>query len=80
MVKIVGQIVQLDPEKKYIMLIDKNVLSADDMQLLSLHLQKQEGSFLSITLPNFDAIRFVENSDRIVDVQLKEENKEEQKP
>ena len=67
--KMVGQIVELDPNKKYVMLIQRNVLSEDDMRVLALHLQKQEGALLSITLPNFDAIQFVENSDRIVDIQ-----------
>lgn len=81
--KVVGQIVELDPEKKYVMLIDRNVLSPEDMQMLSLHMQKQEGSFMSITLPTFECIRFIENSDRIVEVQevdiKKEEKKEEPK-
>ena len=67
--KMVGQIVELDPNKKYVMLIQRNVLTPEDMQLLALHLQKQEGSMLAITLPNFDAIQFVENSDRVVDIQ-----------
>jgi hypothetical protein len=67
--KVVGQLVELDPNKKYVMLIERNILTPDDMQLLALHMQKQEGSLLSITLPHFDCIRFVENSDRIVDVQ-----------
>ena len=74
--KVVGQIVELDPNKKYVMLIQRDVLSPEDMQLLALHMQKQEGSLLSITLPNFDAIKFVENSDRVVDVL---EDKEEKK-
>ena len=43
--------------------------SGAPMRVLALHLQKQEGALLSITLPNFDAIQFVENSDRIVDIQ-----------
>ncbi len=67
--KIIGQIVELDPDKKYVMLVERNVLSQEDMQMLALHMQKQEGSFMTITLPHFDAIRFVENSDRVVDVQ-----------
>lgn len=66
--KIVGQIVELDPNKKYVMLVDRDVLSGEDMQVLALHMQKQEGSFMTITLPSFDAVTFVENSDRIVDV------------
>ena len=74
--KVVGQIVELDPNKKYVMLIQRDVLSPEDMQLLALHMQKQEGSLLSITLPNFDSIKFVENSDRVVDVL---EDKEEKK-
>ena len=74
--KMVGQIVELDPNKKYVMLIQRNVLTPEDMQLLALHMQKQEGSLMAITLPNFDAIRFVENSDRVVDVL---EDKEEKK-
>lgn len=72
--KVVGQIVELDPNKKYVMLIERDILSAEDIQLLALHMQKQEGSLMSITLPNFDCIKFVENSDRVVDVL---ENKEE---
>lgn len=67
--KVVGQIVELDPNKKYVMLIERNVLTAEDMQLLALHMQKQEGSLLTITLPSFDKIKFVENSDRVVEVQ-----------
>lgn len=67
--KVVGQIVELDPNKKYVMLVERNILTPEDMQLLALHMQKQEGSLMTITLPHFDAIRFVENSDRIVDVQ-----------
>lgn len=67
--KMVGQIVELDPNKKYVMLIKRNVLTPEDMQLLALHMQKQEGSMLAITLPDFEAIQFVENSDRIVDIQ-----------
>ena len=39
--KVVGQIVELDPNKKYMMLIERNVLSEEDMQLLALTLQKQ---------------------------------------
>ena len=66
--KVVGQIVELDPNKKYMMLIERNVLSEEDMQLLALTLQKQEGTLMAITLPKFDCIRFVENSDRIVEV------------
>lgn len=76
--KVVGQIVELDPNKKYIMLIKRDVLSAEDMQLLALNMQKQEGSFMTITLPEFDAVQFVENSDRIVDVAEKKEEKEPQ--
>ena len=67
--KVVGQIVELDPNKKYVMLIERDILSAEDMQVLALHMQKQEGSMMTITLPNFDCIKFVENGDRIVDVQ-----------
>lgn len=70
----VGQVIELDPEKKYVMLIEKNILTDEDMKVLALHMQKQEGSLLAITLPHFDAIKFVENSDRVVDVL---ENKEE---
>lgn len=66
--RVVGQIVELDPNKKYVMLVERNVLTPEDMQLLALHMQKQEGSLLAITLPNFDAIKFVENSDRVVEV------------
>lgn len=66
--KVVGQIVELDPNKKYVMLIERNVLTPEDMQLLALHMQKQEGSLLAITLPHFDAIKFVENSDKVVEV------------
>lgn len=66
--KVVGQIVELDPNKKYVMLIERNVLTDEDMQLLALTMQKQEGSLLTITLPHFDCIKFVENSERIVDV------------
>lgn len=73
--KVVGQIVELDPDKKYVMLIERNVLTPEDMQLLALHMQKQEGSLMAITLPHFDAVRFVENSDRVVDVQLAEPEK-----
>lgn len=75
--KVVGQIVELDPNKKYVMLIERNILTPEDMQVLALHMQKQEGSLLTITLPHFDAIKFVENSDRVVDVL---EAKEETKP
>lgn len=67
--KVVGQIVELDPNKKYVMLVERNVLTPEDMQLLALHMQKQEGSLIAITLPNFDSIKFVENTDRVVDVQ-----------
>lgn len=74
--KVVGQLVELDPTKKYIMLVERNVLTPEDMQLLALTLQKQEGTLMAITLPHFDAIKFVENSDRVVDVL---ENKEETK-
>jgi hypothetical protein len=75
--KVVGQIVELDPNKKYVMLIERNVLTPEDMQLLALHMQKQEGSLLAITLPSFDKIKFVENSDRVVEVQ--EANPEDKK-
>ncbi len=77
MMKKVGQLIELDPEKKYVMLIEKNILTEEDMQLLGLHLQKQEGSLLTITLPNFDCIQFVENSDKIVDIQLAPKEGEE---
>ncbi len=73
----VGQVIELDPEKKYVMLIEKNILTDEDMKVLALHMQKQEGSLLAITLPHFDAIKFVENSDRVIDVI---ENKEETPP
>ena len=66
--KVVGQIVELDPMKKYVMLIERDVLTPEDMQLLALHMQKQEGGLMTITLPTFDCIKFVENSDRIVEV------------
>lgn len=69
--KVVGQIVELDPNKKYVMLIERNILSAEDMQVLALHMQKQEGSLMTITLPHFDCIEFVENSDRVVEVREK---------
>lgn len=72
--KVVGQIIELDPNKKYVMLVERNILTEEDMRVLALHMQKQEGSLLSITLPNFECIKFVENSDRIIDVL---ENKEE---
>lgn len=65
---------ELDPNKKYVMLIEKDILTPEDMQLLALHMQKQEGSLMAITLPNFDAIKFVENSDRIVEVLENKEN------
>jgi len=67
--KVVGQIVELDPNKKYVMLIERNILSAEDMQVLALHMQKQEGSLMTIVLPHFDCIKFVENSDRVIEVQ-----------
>lgn len=69
MIKKVGQLIELDPDKKYIMLIERDILTAEDMQVLALHMQKQEGSLMAITLPNFDAIQFVENSDKVVDIQ-----------
>jgi hypothetical protein len=67
--KKVGQLIELDPNKKYIMLIEKDILTSEDMQTLALHMQKQEGSLMAITLPHFDCIEFVENSDRVMDVQ-----------
>ncbi len=79
MVKKVGQLIELDPEKKYVMLIERNVLSEEDMKVLALHLQKQEGSLLAITLPNFEQIQFVENSDKIIDVQLAPKKEEDDK-
>ncbi len=72
--KVVGQIVELDPNKKYVMLVKKDIFTPEDMQLLALHMQKQEGSLMTITLPEFDSIRFVENSERVVDVLEDKEN------
>lgn len=68
MIKVVGQLIELDPNKKYVMLIERDILSEEDMRVLALHMQKQEGAMLAITLPHFDAIKFVENSDRVVDI------------
>lgn len=76
--KIVGQIVELDPEKKYVMLVDADQMSADDVKYLGDLLTAQKDNMVTIALPNgFQTIKFVENSDRIVDVVLKdkEENK-----
>lgn len=67
--KVVGQLVELDPNKKYIILIERNILSDEDMRVLALHMQKQEGSLMAITLPHFDCIKFVENADRVIDIQ-----------
>lgn len=76
--QIVGQILELDPEKKYVMLIDADQMSVDDVKYLGDLLTTQKDSMVTIALPNgFQTIKFVENSDRIVDVVLKdkEENK-----
>lgn len=77
----VGQLIELDPNKKYVMLVERNILSEQDLQMLALHMQKQEGSLMAITLPNFDCIQFVENSERIVDiVETKEDGTQQPAP
>lgn len=76
--KVIGQIVELDPEKKYVMLVDADQMSPDDIKYLADLLTAQKDNMVAIALPNgFQTIKFVENSDRIVDVVLKD--KEEQK-
>lgn len=69
MIKKVGQIIELDASKKYVMLVNANHMSANDIKLLTDALAAQKDGLISIALPNgFETIRFVENSDRIVDV------------
>lgn len=71
--RIVGQILELDPEKKYVMLVEAGQMSENDIKLLTDALVAQKDSMFTIALPNgFETIRFVENSDRIVDVVAKE--------
>ena len=70
--RMVGQILELDPEKKYVMLINADSISENDIKLITDMLTAQKDSLITIALPNgFESIKFVENSDRIVDVVLR---------
>ena len=69
MAKVVGQIVELDPNKKYVMLVDSDAMSENDIKLLTDALTAQQHALLTISLPSgFESVTFVENSDRIIDV------------
>ncbi len=60
--KVVGQILELDPKKTYIALIKPGSLLAENLSCLTM-----KNGAVWIT-EDFDDVRFVENSDLITDI------------
>lgn len=71
MIKKVGQVIELDANKKYVMLIKADAMSENDVKLITDALTAQQNNLLTICLPELESIEFVENSDRIIDVVAK---------
>lgn len=65
--KLTGHVIELDPTKQYLILVDQREWSKEETARLASKM-KEGLSGLILHLPTLDSIRFVENSDRIIDI------------
>lgn len=67
--KIVGNLIQLDPTKKYILLLEDKVFTPEQVQFILGNIQKGEaGQIVGIMLPNLQSVKFVEESESVVEI------------
>jgi len=63
--KLVGQIIELDPAKKWIAIFDENYFSRESASVALSAMQKGGHGIITQSL---ESIKFVENSDKIIDM------------
>lgn len=64
-----GQILELDPKKQYVMVIRRSSSLAEKILRVKKVPQVTRGEVVFVD--DFDDFEFIENSDRIVDIQIK---------
>jgi hypothetical protein len=66
--KLVGQIIELDPEKKWIAIFDQNYFTRETANQALNAMKKGEGGILIPAGNLKEAITFVENTDKVIDM------------
>lgn len=69
--KTIGQIIELDPEKYYVMLLEQHDVSAENAQKIFREVISSGHKISAICVPNLGSVQFVENANKIIDVKLK---------
>lgn len=72
--KTIGQIIELDPEKHYIMLLDQMEVSGENASEIFKEVISSGNRISAIYVPKIGTVRFIENSNKIIDVKLDDRN------